>query len=96
VKATEEVATDPKKLPATVKDPETTTLPDKFREPVKVEGPTTLKDPELTKEPVNSIVSAAISITSPSIDTTSPETSKTLPVALYRLKDPVKAIEPEF
>lgn len=71
-------------------------LPETDRDPLITELPTTLKDPELTKDPVNSIVSAAISIISPSIDTTSPETSNTLPVALYRLKDPVKATDPEF
>jgi hypothetical protein len=36
VKAKEEVATDPKKFPATVKDPEITVLPDMDNDPVTV------------------------------------------------------------
>lgn len=55
MKAKEAVATDPNMFPATVNDPDTTTLPETATDPVKAEVPTTLKDPELTKDPVNSI-----------------------------------------
>ena len=89
VKAKEAVATDPNMFPATVKDPDTTALPEICTDPVKVEVPIDLKDPEVMKLPVNSIWS-------PLNSKVSLATDKALPEVVKRVNDPLNTTDPEF